>query len=138
MDSGGEPGVCAVADLARRRVMFLVPRLTPALPGNTPAAPPPRIRGQARRRRLAGRTGTTREIGPFQVRALGNRLGMPRCGRRPRSPNSRKTSSASASSRGEKKKADGLVGHAAGHELPAGGRRKVGTAVRNPSHAVTP
>jgi hypothetical protein len=58
------------------RVMFLVPRLTPALPGNiagnsaahSSAAKPGDDASQAE-------PGTTREMGPFQVRTLGNRLG---------------------------------------------------------------
>ncbi len=40
-------------------VMFLVPRLTPATPGKTPNKA----------------LGSTSEVGPFRVRALGNRLG---------------------------------------------------------------
>jgi hypothetical protein len=46
-------------------VMFLVPHLTPALPGQPiggPAEP------------LPPSPGATREVGPFRVRALGNRL----------------------------------------------------------------
>ena len=85
------------------RVMFLVPRLTPALPGNT-AGSPAAHSSAAKPGDDASQAepGTTREMGPFQVRTLGNRLGSARCGRRPKSPNFRKTSSASASSRGKR------------------------------------
>ena len=51
-------------------VMFLVPRLTPASPDN-PGSSSPAKPGDAPQTE----SGSTREIGPFQVRTLGNRLG---------------------------------------------------------------
>jgi hypothetical protein len=53
-------------------VMFLVPRLTPASPGNPSGST---VMTKAGDDASPVESGTTREMGPFQVRALGNRLG---------------------------------------------------------------
>ena len=60
--------------------MFLVPRLTPASPGNPGGSSPAKPGDDA----SPAESGSTCKTGPFQVRALGNRLGTPRYGPRPR------------------------------------------------------
>jgi hypothetical protein len=53
-------------------VMFLVPRLTPATLGTSTGS---NATAKAAEDGSPAESGTTRELGPFQVRALGNRLG---------------------------------------------------------------
>ncbi len=83
-------------------VMFLVPRLTPALAGN----PGGRIStAKAGEDAAPAESGTTREMGPFQVRALGNRLGSAQVWAAAKIPQTQENVIGISVKPGEKKKA---------------------------------